>query len=150
MKLPEHVRSGLWIQGVWGPLSLLWHVLIWLCYGDVVVERGLQARNTKQFKVLKLDCNENLYDFLKFTWKFYKQIYKQINKFEVCVSLSFSLCLQSWKLYIHSQPHLHCCGYLEEKRTLFLSLRARGPEPVRKSVRLCSGDVVAQSQRLLL
>lgn len=45
---------------------------------------------------------------------------------------------------------MQCCEYLEEKWTLTLSLWAGGPEPVRKSVCLCGGDVVTQSQRLLL
>lgn len=47
--------------------------------------------------------------------------------------------------------HTHSVSeYLKEEWTLALSLRAGGPEPVRKSICLCSGDVVAQSQRLLL
>lgn len=41
-------------------------------------------------------------------------------------------------------------GYLEEEWTLAFSLRAGRPEPVRKTVGLCCGDVVAQCQRLLL
>lgn len=41
-------------------------------------------------------------------------------------------------------------GYLEEEGTLAFSLRAGRPEPVRKSIGLCRGDIVAQRQRLLL
>lgn len=40
--------------------------------------------------------------------------------------------------------------YLEEEWTLVLSLRAGGPEPVREAIGLRGGDVVAQSERLLL
>lgn len=52
----------------------------------------------------------------------------------------------------HKDTHTHtqCLKYLKEERTLAFSLRARSPEPVRKSVCLCGGDVVAQCQRLLL
>ena len=48
--------------------------------------------------------------------------------------------------------HLHVrrFEYLEEEWALVLRLRAGRPEPVRKSICFCSGDVVAQSQRLLL
>lgn len=78
------------------------------------------------------------------------------------ISISFHLCaflsllLKSNKFHWHSLSHVHtykhmqCFEYLEEKWTLALSLRAGGPEPMRKSIRLCGGDVVAQSQRLLL
>lgn len=45
---------------------------------------------------------------------------------------------------------MQCFEYLKEEWTLAFSLRAGGPEPVRKSISLCSGDIVTQSQWLLL
>lgn len=109
-----------------------------------MVEGGLEKRHRGLKSNVKsiLGYNEQLRVLLTFN-HIIKSISAQIN---LSVSLSIFHCFS----HPPTKRHMQWFEYLKEEWTLAFSLWAGGPEPVRKSICLCSGDVVAQSQWLLL
>lgn len=147
LDLPEHIGGGLWVKRVRRPFRFLRHQFIWLGDGDVVVEGGLKQRH----KGLKAEDKSWFLLEGAAVWPLSSSTasfpHRTIYQYHLLTFLPWH-CLYLSPHHPITAAHLQC-SYLQEERTLALSLRAGGPEPVRKSVCWCRGDVVAQSQRLL-